>query len=228
MVKKGNIICIEGIDGSGKGCQTQQIVEYLESKGIRTAKYSFPRYNTTIGKVIARYLQGEFGDINNVPFELICIAYAADRKAAMEEIWYQVTELKTWVILDRFTYSNLFTAAKLPREKWSEFIEWIERLEFDNLRIVPPFYNFYLYVDPEISIQRITERGKREYQDGKVDIHEDNFELLRNTAKCYLEFAKGKEDWFIIDQMKDGQQLAPDQVFKKIKEKLDLIIKASQ
>lgn len=214
-------------DGSGKGTNVNKIVEYLQSKGKRVRKYSFPQYDTTIGKLIARYLKGDFGDINKVPYELICTAYAADRASIQSELEH-VLYSDHWVdyaIMDRYTYSNLFTAAKLPEDQWEPFISWIEDMEFSNLGIKQPDYNFYLYVDPIISIQRIEERGKRDYQDGKEDIHENNKELLINTAKCYLKFANSRDNWFVIDQMENGLQLPPDKVFEKIKEKLDFIIK---
>jgi len=217
------IVSIEGIDGSGKGTNVNKIVEYLRSQRKKVIKYSFPQYETTIGKLIARYLKGDFGDINKVPYELICTAYAADRASIQSELKNTLNSVD-YIILDRYTYSNLFTAAKLPEDQWDTFINWIEDMEFNNLGILKPDYNFYLYVDPMISIQRIEERGKRDYQDGKEDIHENNKELLINTAKCYLKFANSRDNWFVIDQMVDGQQLPPDKVFEKIKEKLDLII----
>jgi len=220
------IISIEGLDGSGKGTQTKRIVEYLQSCGRKVKLYSFPLYETTSGRVIAKYLRGEFGDINSVPYELICTAYAANRASVKNEIEYLLTcdNYYDFIIMDRYTYSNLFTAAKLPEDQWSSFIKWIEDLEFNDLGIPVPNYNFYLYVDPLISIQRIEERGKRDYQKGKEDIHENNKQLLINTAKCYLQFAQEKDNWFIIDQMQDGQQLPSDDVFLKIKEKLDIIL----
>jgi dTMP kinase len=222
-IKEGFLLAVEGLDGSGKNCQTNKMKEYLESKGIVTHLISFPQYETVIGKEIAKYLQGEFGDKDQVPYALICIAYAADRTSIQNEVFTALARGE-YVIMDRYTYSNLFTAAKMPEEKWTPFIEWIEDMEFNNLQIAPPDYNFYLYVDPQISIKRIAERGMRDYQEGKKDIHENDSELLINTAKCYLDFAMNKPNWFIIDQMNGEQQLNQEEVFEKIKEKLDLII----
>lgn len=219
----GKIISCEGVDACGKNSQTNKMVEYIKSKGKNVTKISFPRYETTVGKVIAQYLQGTYGCIEKVPFELICIAYAADRASTMQYVRQLLNE-DYYVIMDRYTYSNLFTAAKMPQEKWNSFIEWIENMEFGNLGVIKPDYNFYLYIDPNLSIKRIEERGKRDYQKGKNDIHENNSELLTNTAKCYLDFAKGKGNWFIINQMVDGEQLHADKVFEKIKEKLDYIL----
>lgn len=219
----GLIIDVEGIDGSGKGTQTKRMAEYLESRGYHSYVQSYPKYNDFFGKMIAKYLQGGYGSIEQVPHELICLAYAQDRQQDNDQVFNSI-DRGTTVIMDRYTYSNLFTAAKLPRDQWEPFIKWIEEMEFSEMGIYEPNYGFYLHVDPEISIQRILERGKRDYQEGKEDIHENNFELLRNTAACYLDFAQKKDNWFVIDQMKDGKQLSPDEVFELIKEKLDYII----
>lgn len=220
---KGCVISIEGIDGCGKGTNSRLMVKYLESQGKKVKKYDFPQYETEIGKVIARYLKGEFGSIDTVPRELICIAYAANRAEFNEEI-RQLLEEGYYVVFDRYTYSNLFSAAKMPDDTWKPFIDWIEKMEFENLKNIEPDYNFYLYIEPEKSIEQIEHRGKRDYQEGKEDIHENNPKLLTDTARCYLEFAKTHNNWFIINQMEDRKQISVDRVFDKIKEKLDEII----
>lgn len=223
MNSRGKFITVEGCDGSGKHTQSCKMKEYLESKGKKVIMYSFPRYDTTIGKIIANYLKGEYGNINEVPHELICIAYAADRAAASADI-NEALNKGYYVISDRYTYSNLFTAAKMPEEKWLPFIQWIEDMEFNNLGVVKPDFNIYLYIDPLISIKRIEQRGKRDYQEGKEDIHENNKKLLINTAKCYLDFANYSKNWFVIDQMENDTQLPPNKVFEKIEKILDNII----
>jgi dTMP kinase len=226
----GIMLSVEGIDGSGKGTNTRKIKEYLELQGYKVKMYSFPLYETTSGKIISKYLRGEFGDIDKVPYELICSAYAANRVSIQKQLEQELYGINQYdfIIMDRYTYSNLFTAAKLPEDQWGLFIKWIEDLEFGDMGIKKPHYNFYLYVDPNISIQRIEERGKREYQEGKEDIHENNKQLLINTAKCYLNFAQGKDNWFVINQMVNGKQLNPNDVFLKIKEKLDYIIRTER
>lgn len=220
----GKIIAIEGIDASGKGTQANKVIEYINSTGRNAILYNFPRYNTPVGKQIARYLTGEFGGINQVPYELICIAFGADRAAVSSEINDHVNN-GDFVILDRYTYSNVFTAAKLPKEKWMDFIDWVENMEFENLGVIPPDCNFYLYIDPKLAMKRILNRGKRKYQSNKNDIHETDRILLKNTSDCYTQIANNKNNWFLINQMnKEGNQLSEDEVFKLIKGKLDILL----
>lgn len=215
---QGILVSVEGLDGSGKGTQVNLLKEYLEKQGYKVAKYSFPQYESLIGKVISSYLKGEYGDVQSVPYELICIAYGADRAQASNEI-KNLLNAGYIVLADRFTYSNIFTAAKMPEEKWLPFISWIEEMEFNQLRVAKPHYNFYLHVDPEISIQRIAERGKRDYQEGKEDIHENNEKLLRDTSRAYLRLASSNTNkWSIIDEMNtNSTQKSIEEVFELLK-----------
>lgn len=215
---QGILVSIEGLDGAGKGTQVNLLKEYLEEEGYKVAKFAFPQYQSLIGNVIASYLKGEYGDVDSVPRELISIAYAADRVQATNEI-KNLLNAGYIVLSDRYTYSNIFSAAKMPEKEWMSFISWVEELEFNQLKVARPHYNFYLHVDPEISIQRIAERGKRDYQQGKEDIHENNEKLLRDTSKAYLKLASSNPSkWSVIDEMNiDGTQKSISEVFEIFK-----------
>lgn len=218
-LKNGIFVSVEGLDASGKETQVKLLEDYLVKNGYKVKVFSFPQYETLIGKVIASYLKGDYGDIHSIPKELICIAYAADRVKVSNEI-RNLLNAGYIVIANRFTYSNIFSAAKLPKDQWMSFVSWIEQLEFEEMNIVRPHYNFYLHVDPEISIQRIKERGKRDYQDGKEDIHENNNILLKNASEIYLQIAKSNpQKWYVINQMKDGKQISKEETFKIFKKK---------
>lgn len=196
----------------GKGTNVKLLEQALTGMGYPVVVYSFPEYESTVGKLIARYLKGEFGDINSVPVEFICTAYAADRARHAEDI---ITYIENGyiVLCDRYTYSNVFNMVKLDKSKWDEFMNWIEDLEFNCLNVIKPDYNIYLYVDPKISMQRIMERGKRDYQEGQEDIHESNFNLLKNACEGYKYIASKRDNWIIIDEMNGDEQLPIDSVF---------------
>lgn len=221
--KDGVLITWEGIDGAGKGTQIKNVEEYIKSQGFKVKTFSFPQYENLIGKVISSYLRGDYGGVDSVPHELVCIAYGADRAQASREI-KSLLNNGYIVLIDRYTYSNVFTAAKMEEEKWLDFIEWIEDMEFNQLGVVRPDFNFYLHVDPEISMQRIEERGKRDYQEGKEDIHENNFKLLRNASRVYSTVADNRSNWVVIDQMVNGKQISKEETFNKIKIEIDQIL----
>lgn len=53
------LIAIEGNDGAGKATQTKMLAERFSREGREAVVYSFPRYNTPLGKTILRHLKSE-------------------------------------------------------------------------------------------------------------------------------------------------------------------------
>lgn len=53
------IIVLEGLDAAGKNTQSKRLVEKLDSIGRSAVLFSFPRYETEVGKAIKRLLTGE-------------------------------------------------------------------------------------------------------------------------------------------------------------------------
>ena len=81
--RKGKLIVIDGGDGSGKTTQSELLSVYFLNKGIKVKSFDFPRYYSSFhGKVVGRFLAGEFGGVNEVSPYLASLAYALDRAAA--------------------------------------------------------------------------------------------------------------------------------------------------
>ena len=56
MYKRGRIFVVEGTDCSGKGTQTDLLLERFHQENIACRKMSFPRYDTPTGDMVKRYL----------------------------------------------------------------------------------------------------------------------------------------------------------------------------
>jgi dTMP kinase len=139
-INKGRLIEFEGIDASGKTTYIELLKEYLEKeKGMKVKVYSFPQYDTYIGGLIAKYLRGEYGDINSIPKEILNVLFASDRISIQKELKKYIDE-GYWVILNRYTYSNLFQIARDNEGS----VEDIEHLEFEMLNIKKPDDVVYL------------------------------------------------------------------------------------
>ena len=215
------IIAVEGADKAGKHTQVMKIVEYLNCRGIVTETLDFPQYNTYWGRFIKRYLNGEFGAIRDLPAEYTMLPYALDRQAHMTKI-KQWIDMGKWVVFDRYTYSNVYSIAKLPQNQWKAKIAHMEDMEFNQMGIIRPDYNIYLYLPAEISYA-MRNHGLKDYQNGQPDIHERDLKLLTDVSDIYkMVAAQNTQNWTVINEIKpDGTRMNPNEVFALLRPIID-------
>ena len=58
-------IVLEGLDGSGKGTQTELLRDYLKKQGKRVRVIDFPDYNSEGCALVKMYLDGKLGSDHN-------------------------------------------------------------------------------------------------------------------------------------------------------------------
>ena len=113
MTKKGKLIVIEGGDGSGKSTQARLLTKFLERKNVPAVHISFPRYESHWGRIIKKYLLGEFGNPVVIDPYFAAMLYANDRLAFKAELNKLLGDGKI-VVCDRYVPSNIgHQAAKL-------------------------------------------------------------------------------------------------------------------
>lgn len=217
--RKGKLIVIDGTDGSGKGTQTQLLLDYLEKKNLPHKFIDFPRYYTSFhGKMVGRYLAGEFGNMESASPYLSSLFYAMDRLTARDEIVDWLEEGNT-VVANRYTTSSMaFQTARIEKDKQDEFLRWIYAMEYKEHKLPKEDIVIFLYVPVEISQKLIEKKDKREYIKGKKkDIHESNVEYQKKVLELYLELAKKYSHWVVIKCVDDkGKLLSVEAVHKKI------------
>ena len=80
-------VVIEGLDGSGKSTQLSLLGKYLENESIPHRYLHFPRLEEGVyGKLIARFLRGEMGSLEEVDPYLVALIFAGDRADAAPKI----------------------------------------------------------------------------------------------------------------------------------------------
>jgi len=214
-MKKGKLIVFEGIDGSGKTAQLKLLKKYLDYHNIPNKVIDFPRYKQSFhGKTVARYLQGEFGSINDTNPYLVSLAYALDRASAKQEMGKWLLEGKI-VLADRYATSNMaHQGAKLPRSKRNDFLNWEYELEYRVNKIPKEDVVIYLEVPVSVVKSLLTKRG------GK-DIHEENLKFLSESEKMYRKLAKQYSHWTIVNCLGAAENiLTKVQIHKKVLEVL--------
>ena len=85
-------IVLEGVDGSGKSTQIANLQRMFAEQGIPTEYLHFPRFDAPyFGDLIARFLRGELGSIEQVDPYIVAMLYAGDRRdaAAMIRGWME-------------------------------------------------------------------------------------------------------------------------------------------
>lgn len=216
--KKGKLVVIDGTDGSGKGTQTEKLLEFLDKKGKKNKYIDFPRYYTSFhGKMVGRYLKGEFGGLNSASPYLTSLFYALDRLTAREEMidWLEEGNV---VVANRYTTSSMaFQTARIDKQHREEFLKWLYDMEYKEHKLPKEDLVIFLYVPVEISQKLIDKKAGRGYVGKKKDVYEANVEYQKEVLKLYLQLAKKNPHWEVIKCVDArGKLLSIEQVHKKI------------
>lgn len=198
--RKGKLVVIDGTDGSGKGTQTDLLLKYLDEKKKKNKYIDFPRYYTSFhGKMVGRYLKGEFGSLNSASPYLTSLFYAMDRLTARDEIIDWLEEGNT-VVANRYTTSSMaFQTARIDKEHREEFLKWLYEMEYKEHKLPKEDVVIFLYVPVDISQKLIEQKAGREYMKGKKkDINEADVAYQKEVLKLYLQLAKKYPHWEVI------------------------------
>ncbi|MBE6825141.1 MAG: thymidylate kinase [Ruminococcaceae bacterium] len=191
------LIVIEGLDGSGKGTQSQLITQELLSRGHKVRKLTFPDYNSSTSSLVKMYLGGELGDTpDDVNAYAASSFYAVDRVASFIKDWKKDYEECDYIIADRYVTSNIiYQMSKVPDSERDDYIEWCEDYEYNRLCVPKPDIVIYLDMPPEVSQKLMSGRYKGD--ESKKDIHEKNMNFLLSCRKSAL-YALKKLSWVHI------------------------------
>ncbi len=215
--RKGKLIVIDGGDGSGKTTQSELLSVYFLNKGIKVKSFDFPRYYSSFhGKVVGRFLAGEFGGVNEVSPYLASLAYALDRAAAKKEMDDWLGHGGT-IVSNRYATSNMaHQGARLPEEKRKEFLDWIDELEYKVHKIPREDIVIYLHVPWRIGMELTKKKGLRAYLGGKKDILETDENHRAESEVMYLSLAKKRKNWVVIECVIDGVILTKEMIHEKV------------
>ncbi|MDR3286100.1 MAG: dTMP kinase [Prevotellaceae bacterium] len=215
-------IVLEGLDGAGKSTQIKLLENYFESKKKRNKYIHFPRFDAPFfGEMIAKFLRGDFGKVDDVNPYIVAMLFAEDRHDAAHKINSWIEQDYT-VIADRYVYSNIaYQCAKIENENDRNALhKWIFELEYNYFKIPKPDISVFLDVPFSFTENKLNETRNgddRGYLNGKQDIHETNLELQRRVRSIYIAQQATDENFKIVNcTLEGGNMLAPQQIFEQI------------
>lgn len=212
-MSRGKLIVIEGIDGAGKGTQADLLARALRERGVPFVRFSFPRYESSFGRLIARFLNGEFGPLPAVDAHFSALLYAGDRLEAKPDLEAALHSGQA-VLTDRYIASNLaHQAARVPAERRPEFISWLRQLEYGIYGLPAEDLVIYLRISAREGHRLVGLKSARSYTTRSRDLQESDLLHLNEAALVYDQLAQAP-NWVTIDcfDAQSGKHRTPEEI----------------
>ncbi len=209
---------IEGSDGSGKGTLTTNLVNVLRNEmGLRVGRVSFPRYEDTVGgrclDLVLKSTKAASFKFSSLDPMAASLSYAQDRRESLPFL-RDLIDNRDVVIYDRYVDSNLLHQGgkfKTDAER-VKFVEWLYRLEYDDLELPRPRNTLYLMLPWEISLKRLKERAFA--TNDQLDAVEQDLVYMENSHNAGIFYAKHL-NWEIIDCMDGDKERSPKSILNE-------------
>jgi dTMP kinase len=217
MTTPGILIAIEGIDGSGKHTQAKLLEHALVSRGYSVYATGFPQYDSWFGSMVGKFLNGDFGSLESVDPHFSALLYAGDRYEAKPRIQNALNDGKV-VLIDRYVSSNLaHQVARAPAAKRSEFLRWIEHLEYFIYGLPRESLILYLRVPPSQAQKLVALKGDRNYTRSTHDLQEKSLRHLEDAAEMYDMLSRSKP-WATVQcfDAQSGSLRLPEEISSEV------------
>src|ERR1700756_1557881 len=229
MSTRGKLVVLEGIDGSGKRTQLDMLARALSERDVPLSQISFPRYEGFFGKLVARFLNGDFGPLDAVDAHFSALLYAGDRYEAKPGIQSELAAGRT-VLADRYIGSNFaHQGARVRREDRGEFIQWLKKLEYGIYLLPAEDLVIYLRVPVAEAHRLVGQKGGRDYTKLRRDILESDIAHLEAAAEVYDQLAR-QPNWLKIEcfDVSAGALRSPGAIHSEILAAIEARILKSQ
>lgn len=212
----GELIVIEGLDGSGKATLARELTARWQDEGRSVATMAFPRYGKSVhADLVKDVLYGRLGDLAQSVYGA-ALLFALDRRDAADELRGLLFRHDI-VLLDRYVTSNAaYGAARLgapdaPGDAAEVFPEWVRELELERFGIPAPDHQLLLATPAEVAASRARGRASDDASRA-LDTFESDDGLQRRTAAMYQRLAGGDylSAWTVLTPDAAGHVALPD------------------
>ncbi|MFJ4347391.1 hypothetical protein [Pseudomonas sp. NPDC089401] len=205
-MSKPIIIAFEGIDGSGKETQCKLLAEHLRGLGKTVWIADYPRYEEFFGKEIGQLLSGQDKQrsASTLDPKSMALWYALDRRSDYDRNsanW----DASDYVLLNRSTLSSMVYQSLRATEP-QVMLDWVARLEFEELRVPKPDLFFVFDVSPKSTAANMQKKGTRAYTDSELDVYEGDQDLQVRSWKLYRSLCESRDDVALVPcEIEPGQ-----------------------
>lgn len=182
---QGRFITVEGVEGVGKSTQLETLKAVLDSNSIPYVQTREPGGTLYSEKIRKLLLQPAEEDLD--PIAELLLIFAARAQHLAQLIKPSLNQGK-WVLCDRFTDAT-FAYQGGGRDLGMAPVATLENLVQGELR---PDLTVLFDLDPEIGLQRATERGNLDRFETEA------LEFFTRVREAYLQRAKADPDRFMI------------------------------
>jgi dTMP kinase len=215
--RRGRLIVIDGTDGTGKTTQMALLVKRLRADKHQVGITDFPRYGLPSAYFVEKYLNGKYGQANEVDPSAASLFYALDRFDAKAEIKKMLAKPGV-VVSNRYVSANMgHQGGKFSsRRERRKFFQWLDTLEHELLGLPRPDLTIILHVPAAIAQRLVDRKGRRAYIRRKRDLHEADINHLKAAEQTYLEMVNLFPNFRVVECVEKGELLSPAAVHEKI------------
>jgi len=224
--RKGKLIVIDGIDGTGKATQAARLLKRLQQEGYDVASSDFPQYGEKSAGLVENYLNGKYGQVEDVSSYVASFFYMLDRYDAS-------FQMRKWMNQGKIILSNRYVSANMGHQgskfdtlqKRREFFKWDDYYEYTLFNIPRPDLTIILHIPAEEAQKLVDQKESREYLNtGTRDIIEGNLDHLKRAEQTYLEMCEEFHDFELIECMENGRLLSVEEISELVWAKASKII----
>ncbi len=212
------IIAIEGIDGTGKTVQLDNLKERLLSRGYSVRVLSFPVYDSFFGNEVGKYLSAKEGvSAADVDPKSMALWFAMDRFDAFRRSSYENSDI---LLLNRYVLSNAVYQSIRSSGAY-DILDFVLELEHRQLGLPVPDLYLILDMDMEAASENVLKKGFRDYVGGESkDVYESTDGIQEGARRAYRSFADRLPNARLINCMGPDGLLSIREIGNKIDEAL--------
>lgn len=196
-LKKGILVSVEGIDGSGKSTLTQKLFSLLQGEQLPVFLTREPGA-TQLGKELRTVVQEKKFPVCSKAEYLI---FAADRAQHFDEIIIPYLHENKLILSDRMADSSLVYQG-YGRGLNMGIIETVNRWVMHGIQ---PNITFYVRVTPKTALERITKRAT-----ARSAFEQETFEFFQQLVEGFDALFKNRQNCVILDGEQSQEKILND------------------